>query len=434
MSAHTGTPPRDDAGVSRTLVVDLDRGLLKTNLTHEALSTLMLSRPRAALGALVRHGRSPSAMAAAVSEQVQIDVATLPYDPDALARLEAEHERGTFILLRARRTSPWAPAVAAHLGCFDGIVTQSRDDADTQMPAPRRRLVRPAALMRELRPHQWLKNLLVLVALFTAQKLEHPTLVLHALEMLVAFCLVSSSVYVLNDLADLPADRGHATKHRRPLASGELGTLSAWALWPMLAAAGGALAALTLPLSACLWLLSYYAGTLLYTFGAKRQPILDVIVLAGLYTVRIIAGAAAIGVPVSIWLLTFSMSIFTSLALVKRVSELTRAVETGGPLRGRGYEVRDLTTLKSLGVTASYAAVVVLALYVHDPATSRLYDTPSILWAVVPVLLYWSSRLWLLADRGEIDEDPLLFATHDRISYVVVVITAAAFLAAKFFG
>ena len=434
MSASSGTAQTGDAAVSRTLLVDLDRGLLKTNLTHEALSALMLSRPRAAVGALARHGRSPANMAAVIAEQVEIDVSTLPYDEQALADVRAQRERGAFIVLQARRTAPWAAAVAAHLGCFDGIVSQERRSADARLAQSRRRRLNPAAMVRELRPHQWLKNLLVLVALFTAQKLEHPTLVLHALAMLVAFCLVSSSVYVLNDLADLPADRGHATKHLRPLASGELSTLSAWVLWPLLAAAGGALAALTLPLSACLWLLSYYAGTLFYTFGAKRQPILDVIVLAGLYTVRIIAGAAAIDVPVSIWLLTFSMSIFTSLALVKRVSELTRAVETGGPLRGRGYEVRDLTTLKSLGVTASYAAVVVLALYVHDPATSRLYDTPSILWVVVPVLLYWSSRLWLLADRGEINEDPLLFATHDRISYVVVLITAAAFAAAKFFG
>jgi 4-hydroxybenzoate polyprenyltransferase len=434
LSAQTDTATGGAATANRTLLVELDRGLLKTNLTHEALSSLMLSRPRAALRTLARHSRSPAAMAAALAEQVQIDVATLPYDEQTLTHVRAERERGAFILLETGRSEPWAQAVAAHLGCFDATVSREPPSAGARPAQRRRRRVRPTALLRELRPHQWLKNLLVLVALFTAQKLEHPALVAHALEMLVAFCLVSSSVYVLNDLADLPADRAHATKHRRPLAHGDVSPLSAWALWPALAAAGGAVAALTLPLGACLWLLAYYVGTLVYTFGAKRQPILDVIVLAGLYTVRIIAGAAAIGVPVSIWLLTFSMSIFTSLALVKRVSELTPAAETGGPLRGRGYEVRDLATLKSLGVTASYAAVVVLALYVHDPATSRLYDTPSILWAVVPVLLYWSSRLWLLADRGEIDEDPLLFATHDRISYAVVAITVAAFVAAKFVG
>jgi 4-hydroxybenzoate polyprenyltransferase len=290
----------------------------------------------------------------------------------------------------------------------------------------------PVAVLRALRPYQWPKNLLVFVALLTAQDILHVHLLMRSLTMFAVFCLVSSSVYVLNDLVDLADDRRHPVKCTRPLASGALSVGVGRMMFPVLLAAGLALAVLVLPLAACLWLLAYYAGTLAYTFGAKRVAMLDVIVLAGLYTVRMIAGAAAIDVPISIWLLTFSMSTFTSLALVKRVSELTRVIESGGVMRGRGYEREDLDTLKSLGVAASYAAVVVLALYIHDPTTSRLYATPAILWIAVPVLLYWTSRLWLLADRGQINGDPLLFATRDRVSYLTVVLTAAAFTAAKF--
>jgi 4-hydroxybenzoate polyprenyltransferase len=361
-------------------VVLCEGGLRGVNKVHEAVSAFVLSNPLAAARLLV----------------VQRNI-------DALKRAALEAQDLHPVALPPAAMGPARPATA-------------RD------------------VVGLLRPHQWLKNLLVLVALFTAQKVEQGTPTLRALAMLVAFCLVSSSVYVLNDLADLVADRSHATKCRRPLASGAVGVLTAWLLWPVLLVLGAAVAILTVPGTACLWLLAYYAGTVAYTFGAKREAVLDVIVLAGLYTVRIIAGAAAISVPTSIWLLTFSMSIFTSLALVKRVSELTRAIDRGGVLRGRGYELRDLGTLKSLGVTASYAAVVVLALYVHDPETAHLYETPSILWLVVPLMLYWSSRLWLLADRGEIDEDPLLFATKDRASYVILVSTALAFTAAKFIG
>ena len=432
----TGAAQPTGAGDGRgLLVVDLDRDLLPSDLLHEAVSSLVLSRPRFALRALLRDGTSATRLAATVAPQAGVDVTTLPYDGELLRSLHERRDRGEEVVLTARRTAPWAAAVATHLGCFERIVLADGQQAvEGQRPAGRRRPRRMPALLHALRPHQWLKNLLVLVALFTAQKIEHLALTLNALEMLVAFCLVSSSVYLLNDLADIGADRHHPVKRSRALASGSLDVRSAWLAWPLLLAAGVTLAFAALPLDACLWLLSYYFGTLLYTFSAKRQPILDVIVLAGLYTVRIIGGAAAIGVPVSIWLLTFSMSIFTSLALVKRVSELTQVAQSGGELRGRGYQLRDLGTLKSLGVTASYAAVVVLALYVHDPATSRLYDTPSILWLVVPVMLYWSSRLWLLADRGEINEDPLLFATHDRVSYLVLLTTAAAFVAAKFIG
>lgn len=445
---------RADAAREPALLVDLDRDLLRTNLLHEAVTGCLLSRPLIALRAIGASRLARTDLGSAIAGETEIDLATVPYDPDTLQLLLRERARGRRLLLMADRTRAWAAPVAAHFGIFDEVLSgpqaipaaagPSADGvaagASAPAPAPERlrhrprRPPAPLAVLRAMRPHQWLKNLLVFVALFTAQKLEDRNMDLHALEMFAAFCLISSSVYLLNDMADLPADRRHVTKRTRPFASGELGVLSGWLLWPLLLALGVTLAVLALPIGAALWLLAYYAGTVAYTFGAKREAILDVIVLAGLYTVRIIAGAAAISVPTSIWLLTFSMSIFTSLALVKRVSELTRVIEDRGTIRGRGYQPRDLGTLKSLGVTASYAAVVVLALYVHDPGTSRLYRNPSILWLVVPLMLYWSSRLWLLADRGEIDEDPVLFALKDRVSYLVLITTAAAFTAAKFLG
>lgn len=454
---------RADAAQEPALLVDLDRDLLRTNLLHEAVTGCLLSRPLIALPAIAASRLTRTDLGSAIAGETEIDLATVPYDPDTLQLLLRERARGRRLLLTADRTRAWAAPVAAHFGIFDevligpqtvpaagepstdGVVSPagaaagapaasvSASTAERLRRRPRRPPA-PLAVLRAMRPHQWLKNLLVFVALFTAQKLEDRSLDLHALAMFAAFCLISSSVYLLNDMADLPADRLHVTKRTRPFASGELGVLSGWLLWPLLLVLGVTLALVALPIAAALWLLAYYAGTVAYTFGAKREAILDVIVLAGLYTVRIIAGAAAISVPTSIWLLTFSMSIFTSLALVKRVSELTRVIEDRGTIRGRGYQPRDLGTLKSLGVTASYAAVVVLALYVHDPGTSRLYRNPSILWLAVPLMLYWSSRLWLLADRGEIDEDPVLFALKDRVSYLVLITTAAAFTAAKFLG
>jgi 4-hydroxybenzoate polyprenyltransferase len=290
-------------------------------------------------------------------------------------------------------------------------------------------------LIELLRPYQWIKNALVLVPLLTAQRLDDADAVLQAALAFVAFCLVASSVYVLNDLADVVHDRHHPRKRDRPFAAGRVSLLAGWFLWPTLAVLGFALAIVLLPPLFTLALAAYLVLTTAYTFRLKRQPVLDVVALGLLYASRIVAGAAAIDVELSMWLLTFSMFFFLSLALIKRVSELTRIRRTMGQMavqvRGRGYVETDLELLSSYGVASSVAAVVIFSLYVDDPKTSVLYATPELLWCSVPILLAWLMRMWLLAHRGTMDEDPIVFAIRDKASLLAGLLLVAVFVAAK---
>ncbi|HWU31651.1 MAG TPA: UbiA family prenyltransferase, partial [Marmoricola sp.] len=287
------------------------------------------------------------------------------------------------------------------------------------------------AFVRMLRPYQWVKNVLVLLALVTAQRLNDPAAVWHALAGAGIFCVLASSVYVLNDLVDLDNDRRHPIKQRRPLASGTVSLLTAWLTWPTLLVVAFTLSVLLEPTRFSLVLLAYYLTTVAYSFWLKPKPIADVVTLAGLYSVRVIAGVYAIQVSVSIWLLTFSLFFFLTLALIKRVSELTRIRREGGAANGRGYRNTDLELLSSYGVSSGIAAVVIFSLYVNDHKTAGLYQSPDFLWGALPILLAWSMRAWLIAHRGELDEDPILFAAKDRWSLTAGLAIAALFLAAK---
>jgi 4-hydroxybenzoate polyprenyltransferase len=228
-------------------------------------------------------------------------------------------------------------------------------------------------------------------------------------------------VYVLNDLSDLEADRCHPRKRFRPLASGDLPAAVGKALVPTLLLAG-AVVALQLPREFGALLAGYWVATLAYSLGLKKRPILDVALLAGLYTVRIFAGGAATGVPVSEWLASFAMFLFFSLAFIKRAAELMGAAEA---LPGRGYRPDDLAPVSSLGIASGYVATLVLALYISSQDVHRLYVHPGWLWFLCPLVLYWISDLWLRARRDEVDDDPLLFALRDQSSWVVAAIAAA---------
>ena len=298
-------------------------------------------------------------------------------------------------------------------------------DADEATPRARWQ-----AGWRALRPYQWLKNVLVLLPLISAHRYGSPFDLGHAALALASFCLCASSVYLLNDLCDLADDRYHPRKRERPLASGALPLASGWALSPLLLATAVLLAAFALPPAYLGILGAYYLVTLAYSFGLKRILLVDVIVLAGLYTIRIVAGAAAVEVALSFWLLTFSGFLFMSLALGKRYSELARSAAMPA-LRGRGYRPSDLSTVAMLGIAAGFGAVLVLALYVQDPATAALYRYPKAIWIACPLLLYWISRIWMLAQRGAIDEDPVVFALGDRLSAATAIAVAAAFAAAR---
>jgi 4-hydroxybenzoate polyprenyltransferase len=244
------------------------------------------------------------------------------------------------------------------------------------------------------------------------------------------FSLVASATYIVNDLFDLNSDRHHDSKRFRPFAAGTLSVKAGLALSATLLASGIGIA-LILPIGFQLSLLAYLVSTLLYSLRLKRVVSLDVIVLAGLYTLRVIAGAFAAEVPLSFWLLAFSMFIFLCLALVKRVAELIElqkkealAEQEPGNVRGRDYKTADISILQILGTTSGYLAVLVVALYINSEEVTLLYRTPEILWLIAPLLLLWVTRLWVVTTRGLMDEDPILFAIKDSKTWVSALITA----------
>ena len=289
-----------------------------------------------------------------------------------------------------------------------------------------------ADYVRAMRPHQWVKYLLVFVPLVAALELGNLTLLWDATLAFVAFGLCASSVYLLNDLLDLPADRAHARKRSRPFARGAASVKVGVAFIPCLLVAAVGIATI-LPTAFLATLLTYYVSTLAYSLWLKGKVLVDVLVLAGLYTLRILAGAAAVAIAPSFWLLAFSMFLFLSLAMVIRYSELLDLLGAGkNTAKGRGYEVTDLTTVQNLGAAAGYCAVLVLALYINSDDVRIKYARPEVIWLLYPLLLYWISRMWQRAGRGQMDDYPIVFAIKDRVSrwvggvFIAVVMAAAA--------
>lgn len=289
---------------------------------------------------------------------------------------------------------------------------------------------RVLAIVEAMRPHQWAKNLLVFVPLLASHRLLELHLLLHALAAFAALSFAASAGYIANDLWDRESDRRHPRKRNRPFASGRARVADGLLALPLMAAAAIGIA-LTQPREFGIALAGYFVGTTLYSWRLKREPMLDVIVLAGLFTLRVIAGGYAVAIPASFWLLAFSMFVFLSLALVKRYTELLVLKSRGGEqIHGRGYVVDDLTLLQSLGVASAVAAVMVIAFYVNSPAIVPLYTHPHRIWLLCPVALYAFLHIWMQASRGKVDDDPLLFAMKDRIcqlsaaAWVLIVLMA----------
>ena len=287
-----------------------------------------------------------------------------------------------------------------------------------------------AEYLRALRPQQWVKNILVFVPLFAAHLFTEPILLVRTVIAFVAFCCCASSGYLVNDLCDLPADRHHPAKRLRPFASGELPLAYGFAMAPVLAVFGCLLAGLLSGLSLGIVVL-YFIVAAAYSLFLKKEVLLDVFMLASLYTLRIIEGGLAAAVPLSVWLLAFSMFLFLSLAFIKRYAELVimRSVD-GDQAKARSYEPSDAGLLVSKGTASGYAAVLVLSLYIGSGAVKVLYSTHEVLWLVCPLLLYWISYLWLVAHRGKMHHDPLIFAVRDRTSRILILLMLAAALIA----
>jgi len=289
--------------------------------------------------------------------------------------------------------------------------------------APRKRL---SAAVAALRPHQWIKNILLFVPLLAAHVWGDLNKVLAAVIAAVAFCACSSAIYLLNDLLDIEADRLHPAKARRAFAAGHLSVPYGLALACGLLVLALTLSATLLPRPFVLTLVVYIVLNALYSTWLKRKVMIDVLLLAGLYVLRLLAGGAANGIPISEWLIALSLFLFTSLAFAKRYAELARVANEGGQTAsGRGYRVSDLSMIENQGTTSGYLAVLVLALYLNSGQVRELYRLPSALWLCCPLLMYWINRLWFVARRGELTEDPIVFAFTDRVSLMLALIVAA---------
>ena len=465
------------------LCVDLDGTLIHSDLLLESALALLGRNPLYLFAMAFWLLRGKAHLKREIARRCKIEVATLPYNAALVEWLRAERGQRRLVLCTASDAG-YAHAVAAHLDLFSEVLASdgrsnlsgrhkaarlverygdrkfdyagnTKVDLAVWRHARQGVVVGPSASLgkaaarvttvervfererrpvriwtRALRLHQWLKNLLVFLPLLAAHRLFSLDAAAHAAAAFVAFGLCASGVYLLNDLLDLASDRRHPRKRERPFAAGTLPLTAGLVAAPALTLAAFALALAIAPLFA-LTLLGYYVLTLAYSFRLKRIVMLDVVVLAALYTIRIVAGAAAIAQPLSFWLLAFSMFIFLSLAMLKRYTEL-RMLQANGwnNAEGRGYRVDDLGLIQSLGAASGYLSVLVLALYINSTASEVLYHRPEVLWLLCPLLLYWISRMWVVAHRGQMHDDPVIYAMVDRVSRVVLVLCAVVVIGA----
>jgi 4-hydroxybenzoate polyprenyltransferase/phosphoserine phosphatase len=450
--------------------VDLDGTLIKTDILYESIIKLVTTNPLYVFALLFWLLRGKAELKEEVAKRIKLDASLLPYRAALMEYLRKEQRGGRKLVLATASNERTARTVNEHLQIFDEVLAS---DATRNLGAHRKRdrlvslygergfdyagnghadipvwraarnkiIVEPRKhvcsrlgdaeglsyvreerssttriLIKALRPYQWAKNILVFVPLFAAHEITVIPKLIDAIMLFLAFNLCASGAYVLNDLIDIETDRHHARKRHRPFASGNLHVGYGLALAPCLLLGAGLVAA---QISAAgLAMLGLYFGlTMIYSLFLKKLVLLDVMALAGLYTVRVLAGVVAVNQVLSFWLLAFSVFLFASLALVKRHTELVALRSSGGgQLAGRGYHADDIEMLVPLGVAAGYMAVLVFALYINSNAVRVLYNDPYWLWAVCPLLLYWISRVWILSHRGEMHDDPIVFALTDKIS------------------
>jgi 4-hydroxybenzoate polyprenyltransferase len=468
---------------SKPVAVDLDGTLVKTDLLLESINAYLAQNPLRLLKLIswVLGGRL--LLKARLAEKTDLDFTSLPYNTQVLKWLHEQRAAGRTLVLATASHRVLAEGVSQHLGIFDAVLATDGDtnlkarkksnslvasyglrgfdyvgnegaDLDVWSTADKAHVVSSSralvarvrsqgnlgeifdpehgniihSLFRAVRLHQWMKNLLIFVPLVTSHSWTNLTADWRAIVAFVVFGLTASSIYVVNDMIDVTDDRHHRRKRERPFAAGHLSLAAGWVLWPALLGVAVTITLLLLPPAFLLALLGYVVLTLVYSLFLKQRAVVDVLALATLFTLRIIAGATAISVPVSFWLLTFSMFFFLSLAFIKRFSELqtARDADYRGQIRGRGYFHTDLEMISSLGAGSGLISVLVLALYVQDRHTAELYKTPEFLWLACPLVLFWISRAWLLTHRGLMHDDPIVFALKDRMSWIVVAVLVLA--------
>jgi 4-hydroxybenzoate polyprenyltransferase len=469
------------------IAVDLDGTLTLTDTLHESAIALLRVRPLAVFALPLWFLQGKAALKAKLAAAVSLDIAALPYNKPLLEWLKCERADGRRIALCTAADQSVAHSIASHLGIFDEVIAsdgvtnnqgaKKRDvleakfgrrgydyvgnskgdleawegarqailvNADRKIEDRARRTTPIARVFRSeagaispwlrvIRVHQWVKNLLLFVPLLAAHQIGNIQALTTLVLAFISFSFCASAVYVVNDLIDLESDRKHPKKRSRAFASGVVPVKYGAAIAPLLvvlsmtigAAVGAAFAA---------WLVLYFGLTCIYSLVLKRLVLIDCLALAALYTLRILAGAAAVGVTLSFWLLAFSGFLFLSLAFVKRYAELQlQAVAGRAHAHGRGYAVTDAPLVQTLGVTAGYSAALVLALYLNGETVALLYRSPSLIWLAVPIVLFWISWAWMKAHRGEMHDDPVIFALRDKTSLLAGLLFGAVFVLAKVF-
>ena len=479
-------PESSDKNLPQRIFVDLDGTLVRTDLFVESLLKLIKKNPLYIFKLVWWAIQGRSVMKVRVARLIRPDVPLLPYENALVDYLRQQKAVGRHLVLATASHWTYAKRVAAYVGLFDSVIATTRKNnlkgrrklakirksvgnaeftyagdsgadrpiwneaasailvnarsSDVEEMAARgkcERIIKTrgpifGAFVREMRLHQWTKNGLVFVPLLTAHGYQDMESLLRTVLAFIIFGLCASGVYFLNDLLDLDADRHHPRKRTRPLASGDLpihlGVLGTMAL-PLVSFL---LAGFFLPLAFVGVLGAYYFLTNFYSFYLKRVSTADVMTLAVLYTLRVVAGAAATGITLSSWLMAFSVFVFVSLAYLKRYIEVAELDRDAGSAKGRGYDAADSETMFGLGIANSTAAVLVLALYINSNEVAALYQTPQLLWLLCFLLLYWTNRIWVGARRRKIADDPVVFAIKDKVSRMVGVAFVAVVLLARY--
>lgn len=481
--AAAGTFTSKDA--ARPLVVDLDGTLLHTDTLHESALLLLRNQPHLVflLPFWLLGGKAH--LKQTLAAHAQLNALSLPYNHALIDYLRFQKKQGRTLVLCTATDKRIAEAVALHLGLFDAVMATEGNtnlaghakaaalverfgeqqfdyigNADTDLAvwakAKQGIVVNCSASLvsraqaivdvvhviaqppisfsewlRVFRVHQWVKNILLFVPVLAAHQAITGELGITLLLAFIAFSLCASSVYIANDLLDLESDRQHPRKCHRPFAAGHVPVALGVVLAPLLMVLSFVLAAFV-NASFFIWLLIYFAITCAYSWGLKRLVLVDCLTLAILYTLRIVAGAAAVHVPLSFWLLALSIFLFLSLAFIKRYAELqVHDSNSVSKVHGRGYYTSDASLVQQLGVSSGFAAVLVLALYLNSTTVVLLYRTPEIIWVAVPLMLWWLSWMWLKAHRGLMHDDPIVFAMKDKTSIAIGILFVATFLLAR---
>lgn len=466
------------------LYVDLDGTLMKSDVLVESFFSFLKESPLLVFKSFGWLLGGKANLKQQIAQYADLDVALLPYNEELLKYLRLQKKAGRKIILATASNEKYANQIAKHLGVFDDVLAstgdlnlagdkkvraieehcqqrpfayagngkidipvwkQSNSAVTVNLPDATVKEIQKdtsieksfnysqntfGSFLKAIRVYQWSKNFLLLVPLITSHRFTEPATLLEVVLAFLAFSSCASSVYLINDLLDLSADREHPRKRNRPFASGSLALIVGALTVPLLLLMSFSIA-VTINGSFVGVLSLYFLVTLSYSLFLKQIVLVDILVLTSLYIMRVIAGAIAGDIALSFWLLAFSMFIFLSLALIKRCAELLVVKDQNlENQKARDYQIGDLQYVTSMGIASGYLAVLVMAMYIQSQAVVILYNNPTMLWMICPLLLYWISRMWLLTGRGEMHDDPLVFTLKDRHSHIVALFAAIIMFAA----